>query len=150
MLPPEDYVRAAAAADAHVQVAVRLVELVPGTARLTGAVVRVFRGPADLQGTLLTLNVASTGGDEANAPPDGIGRMPVEKLQSAKVIEAYLENTASGFELTLDLYTLLEAATETPQLVPVSSPDSTRRIPATAWVLAAVVVAAASALLLAR
>jgi len=50
MLPPEEYERAVRKADYHVQIAIQKVDIAPSEAILSGTVVRVFRGPAELDG----------------------------------------------------------------------------------------------------
>lgn len=117
MLPPEDYEIAAQQADCHIQLIIEDVVVKSGEACLSGLVARVFRGSPELQGTRMKLQVSCFGlENEDEWPPDGIGRFPVESLRIGRVIEALVNNTSAGPEITLGLCTVINAITAAPQL----------------------------------
>lgn len=115
MLPPEEYERAAREADYHVQVLISSIAVVDAEATVSGGVVRVYRGPAELAGTSMTLRVQCAEPDDDWAP-DGLGRIPAESLRVGRVIEAYVDATPAGCEVALGLCTLSDSATDSPQL----------------------------------
>jgi len=114
MLPPEDYQRAALEADYHVQMLISSFTFESGEARVTGRVVGVFRGHDELCGSNITLNINYSSDDDW--APDGLGRIPIELLQVGRVLEAYVNATPSGFEVALDLYILIDSATDSPKM----------------------------------
>ena len=117
MLPPEEYERAAREADYHVQIAIQQVEFESDDAILQGTVVRVFRGPAALHGTIMRLNVSYLSPEQDNDwAPDGVGRLPVNALRSGRTLEAFIVKTDTGLMISEGLCTLIDAATERPQL----------------------------------
>lgn len=115
MHPPEAYVEAVRDATRHIQLAIDAVELLPGRARLSGSVVRVFRGGAEPRGTRLALEVPCR---PAGAPfaPGASSRFPPEALRAGRVLEALLNDGPDGPEIPLELCMLLDAATDSPQL----------------------------------
>lgn len=115
MLPPEDYEIAAQQADCHIQLIIEDVVVKSGEADLSGLVARVFRGSPELQGTHMKLKV-SCFELEDEWSPDGIGRLPVESLRIGRVIEALVNNTSVGSEVTLGLCTVIDVITAVPQL----------------------------------
>jgi|CXWL01.1.fsa_nt_gi hypothetical protein len=117
MLPPEDYENAARQAEYHIQLVIKDVIIKSGEACLSGLVARVFRGPPELQGTCMKLQVSCFElENEDEWPPDGIGRFQVESLKVGRVIEALVNNTSSGPEIALDLCTVIDTITAAPQL----------------------------------
>ena len=125
MLPPEEYARAAREADFHVQVLISSVALVNGEASVSGEVVRVYRGFAELCGAVMTLCVPCGDADD-NWAPDGLGRIPADSLRAGRVLEAYVNGTSAGCEVALDLYTIVDSPTDSPQLQ--ASADPTSRV----------------------
>lgn len=117
MLPPEEYERAAREADYHVQIAIQQVEFASDDATLQGTVVRVFRGPAALHGTIMRLSVNYFSPEQGNDwAPDGMGRLPVNALRTGHTLEAFIVQTDAGLIISEGLCTLIDAATERPQL----------------------------------
>ena len=114
MLPPDDYARAAHEADAHIQMVIANVALLSGEARVTGEIVRVFRGAAALHGTAASLWVACDRPEDW--APEGLGRVPTESLRAGRVIEAYMKATPDGYEVVLDLCVIIDHPSEVPQL----------------------------------
>ena len=117
MLPPDEYERAAREADYHVQLLIEDVAVGSGEASLSGSVVKVFRGPPELRGRPMKLQVSCFGSEEKDDwPPDGVGRFGVDSLRAGRVLEALVNKTDSGTEIALGLCTLIDSATSTPQL----------------------------------
>lgn len=147
MLPPEDYEIAAQQADCHIQLIIEDVVVKSEEADVSGLVARVFRGSPELQGTRMKLKVSCFGlEDEDECPPDGIGRFPVESLRIGRVIEALVNNTSTGSEITLGLCTVIDAITAAPQLqIDFRSSKDTRKntLPVLAAVLAALLLMSA-------
>src|SRR5579864_8637362 len=97
MLPPEEYERAAKEADYHVQIAIQQVEFESNDATLQGTVVKVFRGPAALHGTIMRLKVNYFSPEQGNDwAPDGMGRLPVNALRAGRTLEAFIVQTDAG------------------------------------------------------
>jgi hypothetical protein len=118
MLPPDEYQRAAREADYHIQVVIENIGVSSGEASLSGSVVNVFRGPPELRGKPMTLqvNCFGPGEEEDDWPPDGVGRLPVDSLRRGRVLEALVNETESGMEIALGLCTVIDSTTSTPQL----------------------------------
>ena len=117
MLPPEEYERAARKADYHVQIAIQGVDIAPGEATLTGTVVRVFRGPSELDHKRMQLKVNCFSPEEDNDwAPDGIRRFPAHALRAGRIIEAFIVQTPAGPEITADLCMVFDSATDRPQM----------------------------------
>ena len=114
MIPPDEYACAAHEADAHIQVVIANVALLPDEARVTGEVVRVFRGAAALHGATASLAVPCDRPEDW--APDGLGRVPAESLRSGRVIEAYVKATPNGYEVVLDLCGVIDDPSDVPQL----------------------------------
>jgi hypothetical protein len=115
MHPPEQYVQAVREATAHLQLAIEGVELSSGRARLSGTVVRVFRGDPARRGTRLSLDVPCRAPDRA-LPPGASARFSPDALRAGRVLEALLDDGPDGPEIPLELCTLLDAPTDVPQL----------------------------------
>ncbi len=116
MYPPEVYERAAREAAHHLQMTVEGIVIEAEEARLSGAVIEVFRGRPDLLGTKMSLRVPYfRPGDPF--PPGGIGRFPVESLRVGRVLEALVNDGPSGPEIPVGLCTIIDAATAAPQLL---------------------------------
>jgi hypothetical protein len=123
MLPPEKYEEAARRAECHVQTAIEHVSIVGDKARLSGPVVKVFRGSPNLAGMRLELEVRCFEPGDAS-PPSGTGRFPVEALRAGRVVEAFVNQPLSAPEIPLGLCGILDGATETPQIQMRSAPPS--------------------------
>ena len=117
MLPDTEYKQAANNAEHHIQLTIDSINIAADAADVTGSVCRVFRGSNHLLGTTLTLQVSciSDNGDN-DWPPDGMGRIPTNLLQTGRVLEAYLEQTSLGLAICLDLYMIIDSLTQQPQL----------------------------------
>jgi hypothetical protein len=117
MLPPEEYERAAKKADYHLQLAIQIVNFAPDEATLTGTVVRVFRGPPELDRRRMQLKVNYFNPEEdQDWAPDGLHRFPAPALRAGRILEAFIVQTPDGLEITADLCTLIDAATDRPQM----------------------------------
>ena len=82
MLPPEWHARAFREAPWHVQLAIDAVRVEGSTAFVSGPVVRVFRGPAELHGSPLTLELTTIAPDSSESfPPGGSIRHPLVNLR---------------------------------------------------------------------
>ena len=112
------YARAAVEAELHVQVTIEAVALphkTPGAAKVRGTVARVFRGMVPI-GTSLVVDVDVLGPDDSPAR-GGTLWMRVADLQSAAVLEAFLNRQGEGFAIALWQSTILPALTEVPAMV---------------------------------
>jgi hypothetical protein len=115
MLPPEEYERAAANAVGHLQLEIMEVSLAPGEAVASGHVVRVFRGPAEMLGSAMSLRVPCTGpGDDDDWAPGESGHIRAAELRAGRVLEAYVDRTPAGLQIVLDLYAVIDSPTDTP------------------------------------
>ena len=79
MFPPETYERAMRDAHALLQIVIDSIEVHGSVARVTGRVVRAFRGPLRL-GTTLTLGLQVHGPGIPAGPPSGTGSTPIESV----------------------------------------------------------------------
>lgn len=95
--------------------AVALPHKTPGAAKVRGTVARVFRGMVPI-GTSLVVDVDVLGPDDSPAP-GGTGWRRVADLQSAAVLEAFLNRQGEGFAIALWQSTILPALTEVPAMV---------------------------------
>ena len=113
MLPPEEYERAAREAAGHLQLEITAVSLEPPEAVVAGRVVRVFRGPAAMIGSALRLRVPCGDGDDF--APGEPAPIATAELRAGRVLEAYVDRAPNGFEIVLDLYAVIDTATDVPQ-----------------------------------
>jgi hypothetical protein len=117
MLPPEEYESEAWKADYHVQIAIQGVDLAPGEATLSGTVVRVFRGPPELEGKSMQLRVDCFNPQEDNDwAPDGISRLSVDAIRAGRILEAFIVQTPAGPEIAAGLSVLVDSATDWPEM----------------------------------
>jgi hypothetical protein len=117
MRPPEIDERARQDAAWLVQLAIESVSVSGRDARVTGRVVRVFRGSMALLDSTLTLTVPIDRGDGSDLPrPGDLSRTPLEQLRPGRVLEAYLDDSEQGPRITLDLSVVLDAATDEARL----------------------------------
>jgi hypothetical protein len=152
MLPPDEYEQAASEADYHVQLAIEHVQVAGSEAKLRGRVVRVFRGPASLRDSELSVPVpCATAQELAEAPPGSRPRIPVVALRRGAVLEAYLNRTrGEAVEVTAGLCGVVASASDAPYLEmgkgeePSWQPEH-RRLHLRALIGAAIAVAVAGA-----
>jgi hypothetical protein len=117
MRPPEIEERARQDAAWLVQLAIDDVSVSGRDAHVTGRVVRIFRGSKALLDSILTLTVPIDRGDDGDRPrPGDRSRTPLEQLRPGRVLEAYLDDSERGPQITLDLSVVLDAATEEARL----------------------------------
>jgi hypothetical protein len=133
------------------QLAIESVEVAGREARVSGKVIRVFRGKPELLGTSQTLTLPIYRGDGSDSvKPGDLSPTPLEQLRPGRVLEAYLDDTEHGPQITLDLSTVLDAPTDEAQL-PVflapAPPQPKRSITPILLVLAAMLIAALFVLL---
>lgn len=135
MRPPEFDERAKREAAWIAQLVIESVLVAGAEARVTGKVVRVFRGRPELDGTTLTLTVPIHRGDGSDTfAPGDLSPTPLEQLRSGRVLEAYLDDTDHGPQITLDLSTVLDAPTEEARLPVLLAPAPARKRPSVALI----------------
>ncbi|HEX2872680.1 MAG TPA: hypothetical protein VHP33_15525 [Polyangiaceae bacterium] len=118
MLSRDVYAHAARTAAAHLQLGIERVELPTtalGEAHVHGTVQRVFRGPDDLRGASMSLNVSCVLPGAA-PPPGGILWTPSAELRPGRVLEAYVSPVAKGYASASSLSCLLDSATDAPAM----------------------------------
>ncbi|MBU8897777.1 hypothetical protein KRR26_19355 [Corallococcus sp. M34] len=118
-LPPHDYARAALDAELHVQVTVERVELpptTPGDAVVTGRIARVFRGSPALCSTPVSFTVPVCR-EADDCPLDGTIWTLIEMLETARVMEVFLDAHGEGFRNASYDNHVLPAPTDTPMRV---------------------------------
>lgn len=116
-LPAHVYARAALDADLHVQIEVEHVEpprVSPGEARVTGQVVRVFKGSQALLSTSISFGIHCQREDD-RPPPSGIRWKKAKDVEQAAVVEAYLSVVDGKYYVARYNSVLLDAVTDEPQ-----------------------------------
>jgi hypothetical protein len=117
MLLPDHYTRAALDAEYHVQVEIDRVvfpDAVRGEAVVEGRVARVFRGDPALRSSPISFEVSCIR-EGAMPPPSGVRWQLAERLERARVIEAYLNrNGYGGYAVARWQSFLLDAVTDAP------------------------------------
>jgi hypothetical protein len=151
MFSPDEYVRAVQEAHCHVQVLIEAVDVRDGVASLSGPVVKVFRGPPDLMNMPMKLQVFCDIPEGNDWPPPGMESSPVDALRPGRLLEALVNQAGSGMEIALDLYTVTDSTSATPQLMLDFNPlRSGRKMTVGLLVSAAVVVLSVLAFFLLR
>jgi hypothetical protein len=118
MISTDEFRRAARIAAAHLQLTIERIELPTtafGEALVHGKVQRVFRGPDELRGATMALNVSCVLPGAA-PPPSATLWMPVAELRSGRVLEAYVNPAAQGYAIVSCLSCLLDSVTDAPAL----------------------------------
>ena len=129
MLPPEAYERARREAELLIQLSIESVDIEDLHAMVGGPVIGVFRGPRTAIGRRMRLR-APIAKSESKGRPSGVAYTPVEQLRPGRVLEAYVNEDASGPQLVLGMCTVLDGATEhsvlEERLGPPAAPAPTR------------------------
>jgi hypothetical protein len=121
--PPEYYKQARDAATHHVQMLIEeaVFETAGGYTRVRGPVLKVFRGPESMMGTPIVLDL-TTYRDSSEIRPGSPAGYMVGRITAGKILEAYLDQSPAGFDVSMAGTTLLTQATEVSQIEILSRP----------------------------
>lgn len=116
MMTPEEYQKARADAEFHVQLEVKKVvppARSPGICAVEGVVVRVFRGSL-AAGTPMRLELSCRRKDE-RVRPGGEHWTSWEALEKAKFLEAYVNREGAGYAVAAWQSEIIPSASAAPQ-----------------------------------
>jgi len=121
--PPEYFEQARLAATHHLQMLIEEAIFEPsvGHTRVRGPVLKVFRGPESMVGTPIVLDLTTYRDSSEICPGSPEGYMN-GKITVGKVLEAYLDQSFTGFGVSFARTTLLHQATEVSQMEILSRP----------------------------
>lgn len=115
-MPPGQYRDIARRADCHLQLTIDEVRAAGGALRVSGQVVRMFRGDASLVGTPMTVEIDEAREDSGQAPPGSVQHASPARFRAGHILEAYVYHPGTRPQVPLDQYGILDRATDEPQL----------------------------------